>query len=59
MRIFFVYSSADYFFIFQDKYADIMMVESAKKKAKIQKSEYQRTVEKVIGEENPEKCGAV
>ena len=29
-----VYSSADYFFIFQDKYADIMMVESAKKKAK-------------------------
>ena len=43
-----VYSSADYFFIFQDKYADIMMVESAKKKAKIQSQNIREQLKRLL-----------
>ena len=48
-----VYSSADYFFIFQDKYADIMMVESAKKKAKIQSQNIREQLKRLLESREP------
>ena len=48
-----IYSSADYFFIFQDKYADIMMVESAKKKAKIQSQNIREQLKRLLESREP------
>ena len=48
-----VYSSADYFFIFQEKYADIMMVESAKKKAKIQSQNIREQLKRLLESREP------
>ena len=48
-----VYSSADYFFIFQDKYAYIMMVESAKKKAKIQSQNIREQLKRLLESREP------
>ena len=45
--------SADYFFIFQDKYADIMMVESAKKKAKIQSQNIREQLKRLLESREP------